>query len=134
MTKQEVLEQLDGYDAAPNSSEFCDALCDAAEFLGLPEGEYDAEELREKVEAADDEDNATVFVVRANLSANHDGMPRQGIFGDEPTVYADESAAEDRAEVLRTTGDWQVERPEYYVEEVGVSDLKPAERREWEAK
>jgi len=58
MTKDEVIERLDGYGRSPDSSEYCDALCDAAEFLGLPEGEYDLDELRARVEEIDDEEDS----------------------------------------------------------------------------
>lgn len=51
MSKDDVLSRLDGYDSSPDSPEFCDALCDAAEFLGLDDAEYDIDELREMVEA-----------------------------------------------------------------------------------
>jgi hypothetical protein len=77
---------------------------------------------------------SVLFVVRAIMSVKHDGMPRDAIFGYEPTVYADRADAEARAEILRATGDWPGERPEYYVVELGDSDLKPAEKREWESR
>jgi hypothetical protein len=46
----EVLSQLEGWKRAPDSSEFCDALCDAAEFLGLPEGEYQYDDLVARID------------------------------------------------------------------------------------
>ena len=51
MERDEVLDRLAGWLAAPQSLEFCDALCDAAEYLGWDEGEYSYEELREAVES-----------------------------------------------------------------------------------
>lgn len=56
MSKSDVLARLDGYALSPDSSEFCDALCDAAEFLGLPEGEYSYDDLRSQVDDSDDDD------------------------------------------------------------------------------
>lgn len=52
MSREDVLAQLAGYDRAPDSPEFCDALCDAAEYLGWTEGEYSYESLRDAVEAS----------------------------------------------------------------------------------
>jgi hypothetical protein len=53
MEKSEVLRGIDEFEKNPNNPEFCDALCDAAEYLGWPEGEYSVEELREAVEEAE---------------------------------------------------------------------------------
>ena len=54
MKRDEVLEQLRGYAAAQDSPAFCDALCDAAEYLGLPEGEYAYDDLLTQVQDSDD--------------------------------------------------------------------------------
>jgi hypothetical protein len=53
MTKQEVLQALRAWEKDPHGPH-CDALCDAAEYLGLPEGEYSFEYLAEAVDCQTD--------------------------------------------------------------------------------
>jgi hypothetical protein len=55
---------------------------------------------------------AKLYVVRAHLGGEYDGQPRDGIFGYEPTVYADKAAADARAEVLGRTGEWGDGKPQ----------------------
>lgn len=74
---------------------------------------------------------ASLYVIRADLAGDYDGIPRDAVYGYEPTVYADQDAAEARAMKLRETGEWGDDGPpEYRVEEVSPDELKPVELRE----
>jgi len=50
-TKQELLDLIDDWEAAPNGFGTCDNLCDVADALGIEEGIYSADELREAIAA-----------------------------------------------------------------------------------
>ena len=45
MNKQEILERMAGFAADSESLEYCDALCDAAEYLGWEPGEYQYKDI-----------------------------------------------------------------------------------------
>jgi hypothetical protein len=53
MTREQVLARLERWADSPDDPRYCDALCDAAEWLGLPNGEYQYEDLYSQVEQAE---------------------------------------------------------------------------------
>lgn len=48
--RAELHAMIESWERAPDSPVTCDLLCDVAETLGLPEGEYSVEELRDAIE------------------------------------------------------------------------------------
>jgi hypothetical protein len=54
MTREEAIELLDAYDAAPDAPESCDNLCTVADALpGQPDDrQYTSDDLREMVDSA----------------------------------------------------------------------------------
>jgi hypothetical protein len=50
MTKQDLIDLLCGYDDAPDSPRYCDALCVVADALGLEDDDLTSDDLRSRVD------------------------------------------------------------------------------------
>lgn len=48
-SKADALRAIKAYEANPDGVDTCDLLCDVADWLDLPEGEYHVDELREMI-------------------------------------------------------------------------------------
>lgn len=67
MTKDEILDRLDAHERDPNDPRYCDAPCDAAEYLGLNEGEYLLSWLRNQIKHGKDHDYSKCRSMRVVL-------------------------------------------------------------------
>lgn len=65
-----------------------------------------------------------VYVVCVDSADEYIDVPHDGLYGYDPIIFAAQSRAESRAELLSESGDWALGQPTYHVVCATLRDVR----------